>query len=277
MAADVIGKEETIAKFKTYKKYPVCAVFEQVKKGRILFYEEDPEDAMRLFIDNVNMIERNKSKGVYEVHFFNEPQKKVTIATEPNGTFTFALLHPGDGWSSVGSAPGPQDSGFLAYLMHEKDKLTDLVEEQQETIEELEAQLEEATKNTTDGPALTGVAGVMDTVGAMGQKYPWMQESIKDLITVGKNFLRVPGSAAHNARHNVGAMGNINSALPAHEQIQQGLQIILAYFVKRTGLQGEAANEQGAIDMAATIVGLANLTTDEDAMELALKKLKAFQ
>jgi DNA-binding transcriptional MerR regulator len=288
---DCNSVEEALLRFQAFKDTPCHALFEdRLKVLKYRYRDNNIDDGFIVFRDSITALQQLGTQAVFVVHFYENigANEKLTMKTPYSGSFTFRVHPYESGLQTIGKTGNimqQSDQDFRMFLLQERDSLNAKIADLQDENQELREELEELEKTTQASPIGGGKVGaIIDTIGATGERYPWMQESIKDLFTMARHMFKIPGASPSGARaaSMAGVPGNPTGNESAPEMIQLALQKLLAYYINNTGLpmgneeEKARAHERGTADMANDLSKLASLTDDPDVFQLAIKKLRQF-
>jgi hypothetical protein len=285
-------------------KEPFFALFEMANSkstsaGTLLFSyrDEDKEGyGWKLLEENLQVVQHNS--GMYMIRFYETLNKAGTIDsnTPYTGSFKLRMNNPEElSFSPAKGAAAP--SALLNELFASKLELFDIkwdhkFQEQerlhQEEVAELQAQLEEKDQLPED--RFVGTVGAVhqwgQVVGELGNQFPWMRElivklgsNVNDMLTVGKyKMTQTFGPQAPPARPGAatGGIGKVDAPTgTAAQRLDTAVITLLNWYASKHGdTQDKAVREAGLEDLAADMELLANMTTDDDVMNLALTKLR---
>lgn len=210
----------------------------------------DMNDALRMLQDNLAVLNSNGSSAVYTIKFYAGTGKdgRITRATDPVGQFNFRLNeHEERGTRAVG-AVGAGNDRWYQHLEEQNKQIL----EQNRLLQEQLASIEEPDDEEAD---------IMDKVGAIGEKYPWLQEHIKEGVTIIKAILNKTLGMNSETRHRAtGQIAGVSNDATPTEKVNAAIKILYKH------------NQQIGDDL----LRLADLAeNDPDTFNLALKKLRA--
>jgi len=168
--------------------------------GRLAFSCNDPagESRTQALANYLEIIRKSGTTALYTIKWYDiEPEQKITSKTENTGSFNFKFGFSEDMLPARGGG-GVKDQTLsqtvfqqMLELQNERFKfeMEKLNEKHLRELERLEEDLEEE-----DQPDKFDAMERMGNIaGNLGEKYPWLQEIIKDVIGIAKNL-----TGAHN-------------------------------------------------------------------------------
>jgi len=259
---------------------PVFALFEGEKKLLFSYVGEDEDDREQQLKKYLDLIKASGSYATFYIFFYEEQdkKKKITNATPYFGSLPFKLNEAGMDVAQPGGRTGVQGN-FNMELMNQvfAGKLDLMRMEYQQQVDDLkrihEKELEDATAEEEEGRA--DADDIIGRIGQAGERYPWMQEHIKDGITIVKHLVKKFTNGVLGDDLGMGpASGTIAGAPQGanpNEKLQWSIKTMLTYYHGKYGNQ-----ENGDKEFADDMERLANMcTTDADLFDLMIKKLRA--
>lgn len=261
-------------------KQPVFALFEGEKKLLFSCVEENEEDRLYELKKYLNVIKTSGSYATFTIYFYEDPGKKtrITTATPYFGSLPFKLNNA-DGMEVVQpggrqGVPGNFNMELMNQVFASKLEIMDM--KYQHQMEELkrihEKELEDATAEEEE--ERVDANDIIGRIGQAGEKYPWMQEHIKDGITIVKHLVKKFTNGVLGDDLGMGASGTIAGAPQGAnptEKLNWSVKTMLTYYHGKYGNQ-----ENGDKEFADDMERLANMcTTDADLFDLMIKKLRA--
>lgn len=259
-------------------KQPVFALFEGEKKLLFSCVEEDQEDRLSELKKYLNVIKTSGSYATFTIYFYEDPGKKtrITTATPYFGSLPFKL-NTADGLEVAQpggrtGVPGNFNMELMNQVFASKLEIMDM--KYQEQIRDLERRHEKELEDATAEEEERGIdeQDIMGRIGAAGEKYPWMQEHIKDGITILKSMVKkfTNGVLGEETRGGHAMAGAPQGAAP-NEKLQWAIKTMIAYYHGKYGGQ-----ENGDKEFSDDMERLANMCQgDPDLFDLMIKKLRA--
>ena len=192
------------------------------------------------------------------------PNDKLNKSTPYSGSFRF---RPNEimttleriGRAAVGTAVVPsQESEFMNYLKLQNIELQQQnrqLSEQNLALQNEVIDLEREWDELESKPQ-SGVNGIVETIGSAGEKFPWIKDLFSELAVSAKMMLKQPVQRSA-----------VVSGVSPGQRINDAMVKLHQWYVAKNGPDGE-------ILMADDLSLLADLTNDEDMINLALKKLR---
>lgn len=284
MGLERVGMEDIKAGYQMYQESPFYAVFERAnggsgttKPGRLLFSFKDGDrdkEGWQLLEQNLRVLANTAPTLPHIIQFYDDIGKKDRIDsnTPYTGSFTFRM-QKADSFTpainGIGAATSPADMSFLNYLQTELRLEKEANQDLRQEVQELEEELEEY-RHQPEGKEIGGIIG---HVGEAGNKYPWIADIIKDWSTVIKHTFTGAAGRQQQPSH----ISGIDNTGPPDQRVNNAIKVLVQWYADEYG-QGDNPDEKmkaGFTKFADDMQALASLTTDNDMMHLALKKLRA--
>lgn len=248
---------------------------------------ETPEERENFLLECLEQIRNGGSAALFTIKFHEMPKNgKITNGTPVFGSMPFRLSES----QPAGNNRGGSDAQWMKELFETRLQLYDERHKQElakkdQVIQELQEQLEEGPEDAEDLNL-----GVIGQVLQAGEKYPTLKrltdmlvEFLADAVTVGKHKFKnmahaaaPAGSGINGVEEEAAAGGAAPGSATPDQQVNAAIRTLVTYFINHygTGATDEEKRQSGFVEFAYVMTLLANLTTDPDVMELAIKKLK---
>ena len=275
MAAEVecYGRENAMNCFRLHNT-PDFAVFAgQGDKWRLKFSvtDKNQDESEMIFRDNLDAVDATND-ATYQVRFYRKLKDgdEPDVTTPYSSSFNFKVKEKMPfQMAEKQMAPAAQfghlsygDQQWIKFLQDERIRLMEENRQLKEEVETLENELDELELG--DGEPELGALG---TIGAAGQKYPWIQDQMSTLIGVFDRLTRaIPGMNSAPAAAAPAPMGEAPENTEA--KFKAALQKLLDYYNKKYPGAGEAR-------LAEDLWKLAQLTDKPMIFDMALQQLKS--
>lgn len=287
MAMERVGLDDIKAGYAMFKGCPFYAIFERTptsgKTGRLLFTfkDGDREQGWEELQQNLVVLENTAPTVPHIIQFYDQPGKggKLDSNTDYAGSFVFRMK-PANTYAPAINGMGniQADNSFLNYLQTELRMEKECNMELRAEVEDLKEQILELE----DVPEQKQIGGIIGQIGQAGNEFPWLQETIKDGLTILKNALKPPRHQREHQHeqehehHGGHSMAGVNTAeMPYKDKIAHAQRILMTWYARQYGnLETEEGRLKGAEKFADDLLLLAIITDDDDTMHLALKKLR---
>ena len=269
------GIEDIIRGFDAHaENCPYYALFEsRGEKPGMLIYPytgEDKERGREILAQNLETIEATGSTAIYLMRFYKvlDKNENITSRTEDSGAFRFRVLEPENKsmlrYETIGNAPviaGPGQNNFLEFLIKERDILKEKNEELESENEQLKEDIRAMEAAPQEGGADLGVIGM---IGEAGNRFPWMQNIVKDL-----GYIVAKATTRQNNEIPQAIAGLPSDATP-DQRVNGAIGVLLEYYVSQA--QGNKA--EGFSKFADDMELLAKMTVNPLDFNYAISKLR---
>lgn len=272
MAIDRVGVSDILVGYDMYKDCPYYAFFEDAKGHdlKYVYKDGDRPEGKKLLMENLKALEQKGTEAVFVIRFYEElPDKKdVNWNTPCSGSQRIKIKETATMVAMAAQQAGGSD--FTNFLMKQLDNEKEARENLEDELSEIKELLLEKEKTPPDEAGL----GIIGQIGRAATSYPVFGEILKDWSTVLKHkFMAFAGPAQAS---NIAGV-ETDTSLPPDQRVNNAIRKLIEYYIRRYGGTGddETKRKTGFTVFAADMELLANLTSDPDVMDLALKKLRA--
>jgi len=196
------GIEDILSGYQLFE-VPMFAVFVG-KDLKFSYRSEDQEAGIQFLSEQLQAIRASNGSGIYTLKVYNAVDKDgyISNATHYVGSFNFKVCEA-DPYFTAGRQQMIQGAPPVP------DKMAEILNRMDQRMVEIEKRLdEEAVEEEERHPAIS----IMDGIGSIGEKYPWLQNKIDDLFLLGRTFFK---------KLNPMAEGKINGIDPSTMTPQQ--------------------------------------------------------
>ena len=250
----------------TWDKAAVIGVFES--EGRPMFgiyegnklmkgcAEDGTERRLEILNSYLDLMQEAGTSANFEIRFYDEPNKKGKITSDLPyfGSLPFKFSESERQLAKIasGGAAGTANQSLMMDVFNAKMETLDLkwqhmLEKKQEEIDALEYELEEAKKGDPDEDlgSIGQIGKVTKMIGAAGEQYPWLQDTIKELMsTVSSLFSGAKTkftSMTENARPvQMAGVPPKPQTNDLNEKLKWANHSIIAYFRNKHGCKVDA-------------------------------------
>lgn len=227
----------------------------------------------------VKMLHAQGVNGAYlfKFHDFEDMGSGVNDKTPYKGSLRFRL-HETAYASTVGSVQQPVTlTDLMAKQLHDRMELDSLMQQYAEANGYVRPEDQEEDEEEEDDS--DPVTKVMGRIGATGERYPWMQEHIRDGMTMAKHFFKkITGidvsvnaqqQYTNDTMHNA-TVGNVPPKSDPNYKVDKISDDIVARMIPALSvLLKHDANIEADLILMAKLA-----QADQDVFDLALKKLR---
>lgn len=258
---------------------PIFSLWENNKDILFSFVGENEQERRDKLTEYLNLIKQSASHQQFTIKFHDEANKngKVTNGTPVTGSLVFKLNENDDlqlvpkNQARVEGTNGSialLNQIFDAKLQNMELRYNHILEKKQEEVEHLQEQLDRAgeEEEDTDDDDQMGLIG---SIGKAGERYPWMQEHIKDIMTVAKSFLNKKFGIGEPDGARLAGVED-TSGMEPKEKLNKSIKELLEYYHTKYG-----DPKAGDANFANDIERLAKMAkTDPDLFDVMIKKLR---
>jgi hypothetical protein len=157
------------------------------------------------------------------------------------------------------------DQQWITFLVSERERLISELEEANELVAEMTEELEEYQEGTKDK------TGIMGTIGAVGEQFPWMQEHMSKLLNI---FDKLVPARQQQPVNGAPQQGQPVSTLTAADRQAMEAQFGEAVMKLRGYYSAKLGADKGDFQFSQDMAKLANLTDKPMIFDMAINQLK---
>jgi hypothetical protein len=273
----VRDKDGVLNVWKMHKK-PCFAIYQE-QGNKLLFgcVEEDEEDREKELVKYLDIMQSSMSGARFCIQFYDRAdfKNKITTSTPSFGSLPFSLADSDDGAGGLvrsGKVGAATPTNLTLDLMDKlyQERMNRIEDKYETRLAEIQRLHEEEMREMEEQEDPAEESEMLGKIGAIGEKYPWLQEHIKDGITIAKSLLNKFTGNIMNTNPSPGIAGAPTGATP-QEKHQWAMKTLLTYYHGKYGGQ-----EQGDINFSNDMERLANMAVnDADLFDVMIKKLRA--
>ena len=260
MLIDREGLQQVMEGYAVFKEK--AAYYSLWQSATLKFWNPNDEEGEDILNQNLKILAAGGTAALFVLKFhpeFEGKQNTITTKTPICGSFNFRLNNPGamQPMNGVQQANPTSDPYFKLYW-DSKLEMMQMMHDMK--VQELQDQLLATELDDEVDEEEDQLSRTLGTIGDIGEKHPWMQDILRDVVQVAKSFInqhiKRPEVNNTTAQH---LAGMANETDP-NKQVQEALQLLYTHDP----------------NIAEHLVLLAKLAaTDKDTYDLAIKKLKA--
>lgn len=252
MAAILTRNKDAVIENFGFQGKPMFAIFEG---NKILFCccnddEKVREQTLKQYLE---YMETGGTTASFDLKFYDECNKngKVTNATPFFGSLPFKISDSDAALNLLaqkqqgGGNMTAQSMQLMMQIFEQKIDNVQLrneyaLQKKDEEIAALEEELNAPPEHNYEKAGLGKIGAITDMIGSAGEKYPWMQETVKDIMSTLKNLVNGASTKYASMTERPVQMSGIPPK-PASgeltEQLKWSQQTLISFFRKKNGVE----------------------------------------